>query len=647
MDANPFIGLLLWSGLSLSAAGAQGSYELRAPDAAWLVRADTARAQIVHLGMDSERTGRELKNLLSAPLVLEINGTAMNGGGVARDRDGTIHYRCAFGDGVLLWTLRQSPAALSWILEWRGPRPLSGVAFRAPLAPALTPLTVLPHDIDGLARMVPPWLLVAPDYGHLLIRADSEERWRAVLKGTRRGDRKSSLELLLYLVGSLKPGATAALTFECPEIQPPPGFDDPATWKRIRRPWLNIFQATSTWAGAERSVMLANNSLSDVAGISFHYYSGPIRMHPVPIDGIDLRVLLRRTLDYWLRQPVRGLGNVAAFGDYDLYLETNANLIVAAWDYWKASGDTGWVRQHAERLHHVADFLVRRDQDFDGLTESLQSGNRWSLRDPDRADAWWEMVNFGGINAWTNSQAYRAYLSMAEMLEAIGLPGGGKHYRERASRLKAAYFPKFSNPKTGWLAGWISQDGRMHDYCHVNVVGRAVAYGLVPETEARRMMERVVAKSRSIGFDAWDLGVPMNLIPILREDTIQPRRQLDGSLASTDWALSDDGTASFGKVAYNGIVSPTQTLFYLLGLQAAGLNEEVDRILGTMLPTAEAGGFQNGVVNEGFGGAEHRRWDRGNAGYEGYLSDNWGYLLAHLTAKPELRRKLLTPTSPD
>jgi hypothetical protein len=116
---------------------------------------------------------------------------------------------------------------------------------------------------------------------------------------------------------------------------------------------------------------------------------------------------------------------------------------------------------------------------------------------------------------------------------------------------------------------------------------------------------------------------------------------LNGQIARDDWALSDDGTASFGKVAYNGIISPAQTFPYLLGLQAAGLDAEADRILEAMVRTAEAGGFQNGVVNEGWAGAEHRRWDGGTAGYEGYLADNWVFLLACLTREPELRAKYL------
>ncbi len=45
-------------------------------------------------------------------------------------------------------------------------------------------------------------------------------------------------------------------------------------------------------------------------------------------------------------------------------------------------------------------------------------------------------------------------------------------------------------------------------------------------------------------------------------------------------------------------------------------------------------------------GAEHRRWDGGTAGYEGYLADNYVITLAYLSRSEELRRVVLAPTHP-
>jgi hypothetical protein len=370
------------------AFGASAATELRAPDGSWMVRLDPNRPQIAHLRMDSEETQREGHNLLRLPAGLTLEHARVDAPVVHFEdgRDG-VSYTLGWGGGTIRWNVRRAGVSMSWSIDWRTRQAPGALGFVIPFDPALTPTCVLPHAIDGSSEMAPPWLLVAPDYGHLLVSQSSGHSWRAVLRGTRRANRKGALDLWLECKDCVATEGSTALTFTRPELAAPPGFTDLETWKRIRRGWLNLFQPTSTWASKELALLLANNALSDPAGISFHYYSTAVRLHSVPVPGIDLRPLLRRSLDYWLANKVRGLGNVAAFGDYDLYLETNANLVVAAWDYWKSSGDRDWLLKQAPRLHHVADFLARRDQNGDGLTESLNSGNRNTLRDPDRADA--------------------------------------------------------------------------------------------------------------------------------------------------------------------------------------------------------------------------------------------------------------------
>ena len=80
---------------------------------------------------------------------------------------------------------------------------------------------------------------------------------------------------------------------------------------------------------------------------------------------------------------------------------------------------------------------------------------------------------------------------------------------------------------------WISQDGEVHDYCHTFVNGLAVAFGIVPPAQGREILQRVVARSHSIGFKNWHLGVPCNLLPMLKGDLIGPAVDLDGD---PDWS---------------------------------------------------------------------------------------------------------------
>jgi hypothetical protein len=294
----------------------------------------------------------------------------------------------------------------------------------------------------------------------------------------------------------------------------------------------------------------------------------------------------------------------------------------------------------------MADYLLRRDVDNDGLIESYGSGNAGALRDPDRAEIWFEMMNFGHKNTWTNCIAYRAFRCLAEMLDAIGSADGAAHYRRSAARLKEAFVRRFLSTKSGWFVSWISQDGRVHDYCHTFINGMAVAYGLVPPTQGKAILSRVAAKSKSIGFERWELGVPGNLIPCRRADMIGPPIGPDGRPVPDHWGIwPDDLTekAAYGFRYPNGTIHPALVWHYLLGLQVAGLDEEAERILSGMERSAQEGLFQNGIVNVGYGGAEHFYFNGKTCGYEGYLPESYNFLMASLTRDPALRSRLLRP----
>jgi hypothetical protein len=78
-------------------------------------------------------------------------------------------------------------------------------------------------------------------------------------------------------------------------------------------------------------------------------------------------------------------------------------------------------------------------------------------------------------------------------------------------------------------------------------------------------------------------------------------------------------------------------------LQVAGLNDEADRILNSMISSAEEGLFQNGIVNVGYGGAEHFYSNGKTCGYEGYLPESFNFLMACFTRDSLMRSRLLKP----
>ena len=365
-----------------------------------------------------------------------------------------------------------------------------------------------------------------------------------------------------------------------------------------------------------------------------------------PADGIDMLPLLKHSLDYYLDNEVSAQGHVNAFGKmYDMYVSTGGSLIISAWDYYTLSKDKIWLEKRIQVLHLIADYLLRRDVDKDGLIESINSGNAGTLRDPDRADIWFEMMNFGYKNSWTNLISYRAFMCLACLLDEAGQHDGANYYRQKGDLLRKAFVKRFLSPGNGWFVSWISLDGEVHDYCHTFINGMAVAYGIVPPDQGRNIMEKVVAKSKTIGFKNWQLGIPANLIPCRKEDMIGPRIGIDGKPVKNDFYWPDDLTeeAAFGNRYTDGTIHPPLVWPYLLGLQVAGLNDESDMILNSMIKSAQEGLFQNGIVNVGYGGAEHFYSNGLTCGYEGYLPESFNFMMACFTRSSEMRKKILGP----
>jgi len=639
----------------------------------WVLGMDP-RKGVTYFGLDSEGTGREDTNLLSGPVMPTWAGADTAAAQwVSTGRDGwTCSIPSRNGKGAVTWAISREEDDLVWKLEYAGDGTVDNVRIALPVNALLAAAVLIPSGLDESNRGLGPWLLIAPDFGHLLVEAESPIAWFVVNDGARgwssqnapqggvdprlRGQawleavqlpeyRAGKLSLQFVSEAALGTGPLVTLRFRPQELSRPGGIPAP-TWKRIRRPYLNHWQPCGTWCGPERAMVLANNVLSDPASISLWFYAEPMVFYDQPLPGIGLQPLLRRSLDYWLDHGVSAQGHVNAFGKmYDLYVSTGACLLIAAWDYWVISQDREWLKDRLPVLHRMGDYLVRRDIDGDGLVESYGGGNAGSLRDPDRADIWFEMMNFGHKNTWTNALVYRAFLCLAAMLDAADHPGGATHYRNRAAALRKAYVRQFLSEQNGWFVSWISQDGQVHDYCHTFINGMAVAYGMAGEKQGRDILSRVVAQSHSMGFTNWHLGVPGNLIPCRKEDMIGARIGLDGEAIRDNFHWPDGLTEAqaFGHRYPNGTIHPALVWPYLLGLQVAGLAGEADRILNAMIGSAEQGLFQNGIVNVGYGGAEHFYIDGRTCGYEGYLPESFNFLMAAFTRNASLRSILLKP----
>ena len=563
-----------------------------------VVRIDqiAASSTITHLSWDTEGGARADRNLLREPI------TAVR---AQSDQTGGFSLTTATGN------------------------------LRLPFNPVVASTSIIParwHE-DGTFEL--PAILNAPDFGPLVVTQVEGPAFRGRFEGDRKLKRA---EVLLTASGP------ATLQFKPLLLPAPEGLKDSRYWPLARRGWLNAIQPTSRWGEQNRPFsapagMLGNNVISDPASCSLWFYADQAFFIPEPVPGVNLMPLVRRTIDYWIDtkmiKDVSGAetGELICYWDYAHFLDANAGPLIAAWAYVEATGDRDWLIRKIGRLEKVADFLLSRDIDHDGLIEATQSGNLYTLKQPNRSCAWWDAVNCGHKDAYTNALCYRAFRCLADLETQLGRTTQAARYTTAADRLKAAFFPSLYNEKTGLLGWWRSEDGTLHDYAAPTICALAIDYGLVPTDAARAMLDRLWQKMEEVQFTRLDLGLPTNLVPLHPGAYLQPAYGAPKQL---------DGRDTFG-IYMNGGISAGHSLHFIAAHYQVGDTARGDRVLEAMLPRQFRGEFQNGVQDEAMKGIDWTTWDGQPSGYEGYLADSFRFLQAVLMREPALRQKLLRP----
>jgi len=417
---------------------------------------------------------------------------------------------------------------------------------------------------------------------------------------------------------------------------------DKSLWEAARRGWFGALQCSAKWGDpgnpfSAPAGMLANNVVSDPASSALWFYADQAFWTPELAPGVSVMPVLRRTLDWWLDQKVLPSGEMICYWDKTHFLDANAGPLIAAWDYVEATGDQQWLAQRIERLEFIAEFLARRDVDGDGLVEATQSGNYGTLHEPARSCAWWDALNCGGKDSYSNALIYRAWRCLADLEAKANRRAQQTRYTQLADRLKAAYCRTLLNPQTGWLAWWKSEDGQLHDYASPVINGLAIEYGLVAPEQGREILARLRQKMAEVGFTRFDLGVPPMLIPVRRGDYLLPD--------AIGCPQREDGRDTFGYYM-NGAITAGQVLHFLAAHYVVGECAPADQILRAMLERQARGEFQNGAVNAYPKGIDWTTWTGQPAGYEGYLADSFRFLQAVLLRERPMQARLYRPLTP-
>ncbi len=410
-----------------------------------------------------------------------------------------------------------------------------------------------------------------------------------------------------------------------PEVK---GIENDERYDCFRKNFISIFQLNPLLK------ILSNNSSSDACAFTLFKYAEVAAFTPPLVKDLSALDLIRMTLDRYLNGQ-KGYGMLGY--DYDKSwdikesatacnsLDSYPSLLIAACTYSIANNDKKWFIENHAKIKVWSDKMLETDIDNDGLLEFCLSGNSgsWKGDKTQRPSNWWDTIGFGHKDAYSNALAYRALKLLAEANDKFGLKNESLLFNERAKSLKEKYTATFLNPETGVLAGWKSADEKLHDYYFTSVNGVAISYDLIESRLANKIMDALLAKMKHVGFTNFELGMPGNLIPVVRADYTDLLLEVGGG-------KREDNLDGF-QIYENGGATSCFTYFTINALQKLGRKKDADAILLPLLKSMSKGNFQGRCASGRT--KDWKTWSGECWGYEGFLVDSYMFLLAVLHQK--------------
>jgi len=398
----------------------------------------------------------------------------------------------------------------------------------------------------------------------------------------------------------------------------------------LRKGWLNALAFRPELGG------FGLNSMRDINRLGLYMYADIAFFTPELAPGFDALDLVRQSLETFMAglPTYDGDGNVREY----FFADAIPSLLISTWDYVIGMQDFDWLKKNWPRIRLWSRQLESMDRDGSGLIASLRPGISGVWSGP---ALWLDAINFGHQDAYSNALAYRAFKGMSELAEKIGQREEASHFAWRARQIHDAYRSSFWNPETGLISGWRSADGELHDYQFVFINGIAVAYKLLDREDGASVIYRLRQRFEDIHYRRYDLGLPINLLPIARKDYAPNTRGAP---------LEEDGSDSYQNY-FNGGATAFFAYWYIQALYEVGERTEADRILSSLLQTFSKGrgGLEHGISGTGAGG-EWRDWNGVPTGMEGYMAESYHFLLSVITGYLQVEITpddlILNPRSP-
>lgn len=214
----------------------------------------------------------------------------------------------------------------------------------------------------------------------------------------------------------------------------------------------------------------------------------------------------------------------------------NPLFVIASWEYYRWTGDVDFLRQNIERMRTALRYMQERmgglANNFIKVDWSGHDGRSGIVYDPGKrlrpgvgiGGNYYDLVPFGGDNAYATNMYHRTLRIMADVEQAIrdnpdwGIAAGPTAFdpgalNGHADQVRATARSHFWNAATGRFHGAIDSDGLAHDYGFTFLNLDSIWYDVADPAQARSIMDwlngdRVVAGDTSTGDDIyhWRLG---------------------------------------------------------------------------------------------------------------------------------------------
>ncbi|MFH1568095.1 MAG: hypothetical protein ABIL09_08865 [Gemmatimonadota bacterium] len=388
-------------------------------------------------------------------------------------------------------------------------------------------------------------------------------------------------------VFELRPGA----------LMPVPEGKEAVLTAGVKTCWTAGFSAFRPEFGG-----FSNNAISTNCHVNQHTAFDFAAFTARPPVGPEPLALVRFSLG-------RALMDGGGYGYHrSLYLDSDPILLSGAGRIVQLSGDRRWLQQVGPGVGAAARRLLGGFDAREGMIVCRAlSGNSGSYRWSSNA---MDVVGFGHIDAYVNAWSFRALRNAAALCTLLGDRELARQCGEVAAALAANYARQLVNPETGWVAGWRSRDGQLHDFGFLWINGVACAFGVMDDDATRRALTNLEARRQEVFPESGYQGLPLNLLPIDASDHMLPR--IGYHLRPTYENYTD------------GALSPVFPAYYLRALSRHGFEKEsralVDRL---------EQGFADGLFHGPYGtGKEFMTWTGADSGYEGTFGPNSGPLYA-------------------